>query len=254
MTERAHRVEEMRHHPRAGAERGPRALGVGVAVPDADHGPPRRQRRDLRRRHAFGRDRQQQRGQTRGGAEQHLQILRTHRSDQRGIMGALARGVDMRPLEMQPEKPRHARLGRRHARLDHRARDLRRVGDQRRKQPGRSEPPVRGADGGDLVQARIGAEHDPAAAVHLEVDETGREDAAVEVHPLAAFRQNALRTDLRHLAVRDPQRGVFVDPRPVENPRPGENLVHHTVSVTLRRCGGASGSSPRRRARASMNT
>ena len=57
----------------------------------------------------------------------------------------------------------------------------------------------------------------------------------------------------RKLAIVDDQRMAVDQPAAVENPRAGQNFPRHqTVSVTLRRWGGVSGSKPRRRASASM--
>ena len=95
-------------------------------------------------------------------------------------------------------------------------------------------------------------EHDAAAAVHLEVDEARRDQAAAEVDRLHAGRQRTARDDGLDAFAIDHQRRVVVPRQPVEDARAGEcEAPVHSVSVTLRRLGGASGSRPRWRAKAS---
>ena len=95
------------------------------------------------------------------------------------------------------------------------------------------------------------AQHHAIAAVHLQVDQTGGEDAARQHHPCA--RQRAAGRDQGdHLPDLDQQRRTPVQHPAVKHIRPDEMLQAHNVCVTLRRCGGVSGLQPRRRASASM--
>ena len=55
--------------------------------------------------------------------------------------------------------------------------DLGGVGDERGEEPGGAEAAVRGKDRGDALGRGIGVEQHPAAAVHLQVDEAGADDA-----------------------------------------------------------------------------
>ena len=50
-----------------------------------------------------------------------------------------------------------------------------RVAEQRRQQRGRAEPPVRRRDGGNSVRGRVVVEQHVSAAIHLSVDEAGRQ-------------------------------------------------------------------------------
>ena len=205
---------------------------------------------DLRRRRARRRQRHDQRRQPAGGVDEEREVRRLHRPDQPRVVRALAAGVEVRPLEVQPEEAGHALGGGGDPRLHRRAGDLGRVGDQRRQEPGRPEPRMRGADGADAVEVGVVVQHHPAAAVHLQVDEPRRQHPAAEPHPRAGGRL-VRRHDRRHAAVLDQERGSRVQPRPVEDRGAFEDR-RHSVSVTLRRWGGVSGLNPRRRASASM--
>ena len=76
----------------------------------------------------------------------------------------------------------------------------------------------------------------PAAAIDMQIQQTGRQYAAAELDDLA-----------RTLCIRDtsghhPKLRASLQPCAVEHCRARENLRRHTVSVTLRKCGGTSGS------------
>ncbi len=196
--------------------------------------PAARQRRDLPRRDALWRHRNDQHRQPARRVAEKREVRLLHRPDQPRVMRPLAPGIEMRPLEVQPEKPRHPVRRRRDARLHRRAGDLRRIRDQRRQEPGRPQQPVRRTDRPDPVQIRPAVQHHPAAAVHLQVDEPRRQHPPVQPNPLAR-RRLVRRHDRRHPPVLDHQRRPGVQPRPVEDRGSLEDRGGHTVSVTLRR-------------------
>ena len=111
---------------------------------------------------------------------------------------------------------------------------------------------VGGDDGrGAFCRPRLVEQH-AAAAVHLPVDQTGREHAAAQIALAPAGRTARMRHDRDDAPVLAGQRAVVDHPLAVEQPRAGVN-VHHRVCVTLLRCGGLSGSRPRARAHASTS-
>ncbi len=87
-------------------------------------------------------------------------------------------------------------------------------------------------------------EHDPAAAIHLRVDEARGQQPldGVAPHARAQILLEGNSGDARSL---DDDRASFEDMRAVENTSAGEGEAHHTVSVTFSRRGGLSGLRPR---------
>ncbi len=156
----------------------------------------------------------------------------------------------MRSLQMQAKKARHACLSRRNPQCDDMGGGLGRVGDQRRQHACGAKRPVRRADAAQTVHIGRAVQHQPAAAVHLQIQKCGGKDTGYGPAPLGrclGFGQDGgdpVRLDHQGVAVKET--------RAVNYPGAGQNLGHHTVSVTLRRCGGVSGSKPRRRANPSI--
>ena len=144
-----------------------------------------------------------------------------------------------------PSYPGQARLDRRLHRV-HRGFDLVEVvADQGRQEAGGSELAVRGADRCDRLDAGVVVEQPPAAAIDLHIDEAGDEDAAIEV-PDLDVRGHVLLADDRLDPIAVDQHAPALDERAVDQHSPvDERDAHHSVSVTLARCGGRSGSSPR---------
>ncbi len=238
----AHRVEKMRCTARTRAERRLGHLMRAVAVAEAHHSPRRRQCRDLLQRRGLGRQRHHQRGHPPRGLAHAAQILARHRTDQGRIMRPLPPGIEVRSFQMQAEEPRHPRLCRLHPGVDHGHGRLRCIRDKRGKNPRRPKHPMRSADVAQGGEVRRPVHHHPAAAIYLQVHETGGQRA---LYPLHQHAPGDLSNPHDPPAVED--HGPRAHPRPVENPR-GGNRPHHIVSVTLRRCGGTSGSKPRLRA------
>src|SRR5438552_12081828 len=108
---------------------------------------------------------------------------------------------------------------------------------------------MRGGDAGDTLGCRILVEQDAAAAIDLDVDIAGRKQAAAKIQRGAA-RSFGVRDDRGDALAFDDDRVVEEKIFAVEDPRAGKN-DHQTVSVTLRRLRGRSGSRPSRSASAS---
>ena len=108
---------------------------------------------------------------------------------------------------------------------------------------------MRGGDAGDGRGRRVLVEQDAAAAVDLHVDIPGRKQAAGKI-PRGAARSLGVRDDCGDALAFDNDRLVDEKLFAVEDPRAGKN-DHQTVSVTLRRLRGRSGSRPSRSASAS---
>ena len=109
-----------------------------------------------------------------------------------------------------------------------------------------AEQGVRGADGTDGIDRRIVVEQHAAAAINLQVDEAGNEQAAIEGHPFGIGRNRIRTGNAGDMAEFDQQRRVVVPVVPLENAGAGNGQqVAHTVSVTFLRAGGTSGLRPR---------
>src|SRR5882724_3172991 len=108
---------------------------------------------------------------------------------------------------------------------------------------------MRGGDAGDGLGRRLLVEQDAAAAIDLNVDIAGRKQTAGKVQRGAA-RSFGVRDDRGDPLGFDNDRLVDEKIFAIENPRAGK-YDHQTVSVTLRRLRGRSGSRPSRRASAS---
>ena len=162
-------------------------------------------------------------------------------------MGTLAARVQMRAFQVQAQKAGNALFRRRDPGSDDPVRRPGPVGDQRGQQACHPQP---GMGRADRCQRRhIGGpiHRHPAAAVHLQIDQSWREDTPVESHIRPSGRAQPQHPPVVH------DKGLpMVQPCAVKDRGPREGLAHHIVSVTLRRCGGVSGSNPRLRASPSM--
>ena len=173
VAELAHRVEEMRRHPRSGGEGAPpprsapvslcprltTAPAAASAAICAVGGALRRQRHDERRQPP-GRRAEHRRGRRRPSA-----------GSGAGSCAPLRRGSRCGPSRCSPRKPGTPAAAAATPAAIAARRDLAGVGDQRRQQPGGAEPGVGGADRPDAVEVGAVVQHHPAAAVHLQVDE-----------------------------------------------------------------------------------
>ena len=148
----------------------------------ADHGPGSAKPADLLWRHGAGRDRHHQRGQRLCRIAQQRQIGLGHRPDQGRVMRPLAPWVQMRPLQMQSKKPRHALAAGRNPRCDDLGNGLGRIGDQRGQQARRAKLGMGGADMGQGVGIRRAIHGNSAAPIDLQIDQPRRKDAPVQPH------------------------------------------------------------------------
>ena len=209
---------------------------------------------DLLRRYRFRRHRRQQHGHTLARLDQRCLIRLAHRPDQLRIMRALAADRQMRPLQMQAEEPRYPHVGRPCAGSDGGGRGLRRIGYQRRQQRRGAELRMRPADGLYGFQSRCSLNMNAAAAIDLQVDEARHQHAGARFGDLCRVGRLVALHHRFHEPVAHHHHGIAQPEFAIEDPRRGKGeTVAHSVSVTLRRLGGRSGSRPRRTANASTN-
>ena len=164
----------------------------------------------------------------------------------RRIVHALARDVEEWPLDVNAEDAGHARGDGGAHRGDGPRDDLEVGADQCWQEGGGAEAAVRGADGADRFDARCVVEEHAAAAVHLQVDEARQQQSAAQIvllgRPAAGVsrRQHIDDTPLLDEHALAAHEAVRAQHPPVD-----QCEAHQSVSVTLRRCGGASGLCPR---------
>ena len=97
---------------------------------------------------------------------------------------------------------------------------------------------------------RIFVDQGAAAAVDLNIDESRREQPSAEVALHAASRPLFMSNDGLYARPVQDERPIVEKMGAIEQARAGQH-EHHTVSVTLRKWRGLSGSRPNRRATAS---
>jgi hypothetical protein len=167
-----------------------------------------------------------------------------------GVVHAAPRMREERPLDVNAQYTRHTlRDGGAHG-LDGLSDHVQVVTDQRRQETRGPEAPVRGADRGDGFDAGMFVEQHAAAAVHLRVEEAGCQHAALEVYQPVGTRDAAGADHGLDAAIAHQQGLAGFEAVVGQYPAVAECLEHQIVSVTLFRCGGRSGSSPRARASA----
>ena len=215
MAELAHGVEEMRREAGAGREGGAGDFVGRIAMADRDMDARRGEARDLRRRNGLGRDRRQH--MLDAGRGQALEIALLHGADEVRIMGALARDREMRPLDMDAEAAGDV-CGDGVAN----GRDRRRghggaVGDQRRQQRRGPEAGMGGADRTHALDGRRVIEQRAAAAIHLQVDEAGGDEAAIQHDPLGSLRKRSRRCGAGDCAAIDEHRDIAEAAHAVED-------------------------------------
>src|SRR5213082_2289087 len=164
---------------------------------------------------------------------------------------ALARYVEERALDVNPEHARHAGLEGAAHRGDGARHHVEVGADEGRKESGGAEAAVGAADGADRLDGRGIVEEHAAAAVDLRVDEAGQQQLAAEIAPLRAPRAPVRGgDDIEYAAVLDEHASALREPVLEQHPAVDQGNAHQRVSVTLARCGGWSGSPPRASARA----
>ena len=122
------------------------------------------------------------------------------------------------------------------------------VADQRRQKSGGAEASMRDADAANRFDRRGIVEQHAAAAVDLHVDEAGQQHVAAQVVSVVCIANARVvaRQDSSDALAIDEHGDIIVETVVEQYATVDECLRHHTVSVTLRRCGGTSGSRPRR--------
>src|SRR5690606_6437803 len=120
------------------------------------------------------------------------------------------------------------------------------VADQGRQEAGGTEATVGGTDTADRLDAGIVVEQGATAAVDLDVDEAGQQQAALQVHPPRCDAARIVGRQHTHDArTVDRQRPALAQIFALQDAAVVQALPHQCVSVTLRRWGGRSGSWPR---------
>ena len=167
------------------------------------------------------------------------------------VVHAAARRREIRSFEMDADHAGHALGDRCVDRGDRFAHHVDVVADQRRQETRRAEAAVRFADAADRLDCRRVVEQHAAAAVDLAIDEAGQQQIAAEILDVEIGHAAIVRGDDRvdHAGV-DEHGDVVAETIRGQHARVDERRGHQTVSVTLLRCGGASGSRPRRTASA----
>jgi hypothetical protein len=174
-------------------------------------------------RHLLGCERDE-RAAGAGEIGQPVKVADVRNGDMVRPVDAGPRRADERTLQVDAEHA--AAAGRRACRRDGGLCLLPRIGDQRRQARRRPVTPMRAGDGPHALRRRLVVEQSPAAAVDLEVDETGSQYGVV--------RQSAQWPSVRNLprrrqpadaAVLDHHRGVAVPATAVENAVPEHRVA-----------------------------
>src|SRR5262249_42737739 len=105
---------------------------------------------------------------------------------------------------------------------------------------------MRGADGADRLDARRVVEKHAATAIHLQVDEAGQQQSAIEVVGLGGAAARIMRRQhVDDVPLFDEYALAAYEGVGTQHPPVDQREAHHSVSVTLRRLGGVSGLCPR---------
>ena len=164
----------------------------------------------------------------------------------RGVVNATALGVEIGTFDVDAEHARHFRVDRGAHGGDGARDDVQIVADERGQEAGRAEPAMGLADLAYGVDRRHGVEEHAAAAVHLRVEKTREEEMAAEIVALGAGAPRIPRSyDIDDPASIEQHDSIVLEAGVAKDATVDERDRHQTVSVTLRRCGGRSGSSPR---------
>lgn len=102
-------------------------------------------------------------------------------------------------------------------RLDGRKGDLGPVGDDGGHERGGAEACMRLADGAYTGHGGLVVQEHAAAAIHLNVDEAGRQKAARQIHNVRVARHIRLWQDFRHPSVIDQERVAGATNLPIED-------------------------------------
>ena len=176
----------------------------------------------------------------------HVQFGGVRRVEKPRVVHAAPRAAEIRTFEMDAQ---HAGYVVGDGRVDRRERAahlVRTVADERWQKTRRAELSVRRTDCADTVHVGPVVEQHAAAAVDLRVDEAWQQNQSTQVVDFDIRRDVACRDHGLDATVFDEHGDIVVPTLPGKYACIDECRRHHTVSVTLARCGGRSGSRPRR--------
>ena len=247
--QRRHRVVQMREAADAGIESGTDLFVAAGGVSRAQQHAARDERADGIGRYAFRRQRHH--GDAMAQRRHEFDLGLIGHAELPGVVRALARRRQIRAFQMQTENSRYSLGDRIAGRGDRIAHHLAIVADQGRQQTGGTEAPMRLRDAPQRIDGRRVVEQHAAAAVDLDVDEAGQQRVALQIVPRTRMRRHVRRiTDPSDASIGDHHRQAADQSAPGQYAAVDQHAPAHTVSVTLLRCGGTSGSCPRRSANA----
>ena len=198
---------------------------------------------DDRGRRAFGRQRHHGYAAVRRGQQLHRILIEA--AQFAGIVHTAAFVAEERTFDVDAEHAGHAaRDGFAH-RVNRLLHDVQIVADQRGQKSRGPETAMSTANGGDGLDARVAIEQHAAAAVHLRVDESGHQQLPVEIDGVIGADDLARIDDGLDASGANQQSSAALDAGVGQQLSVLEGQQHQTVSVTLLRCGGRSGSRPR---------
>ena len=177
----------------------------------------------------------------------------THLADEAGRMGTLALNIEKWSFDVNAENARMMSITRCLDRRNGLGKNTRRIGDDRRQHARRSERAMGAGNPAHRFNTWIIIEQCAATAIHLYIDEAGRQKPAVQGPPFEIRCNFAFWFDIGDPGTIDNYCESLTDRIAIENPGPGECKSHQTVSVTFLSNRGLSGSRPRARAAASIN-
>ena len=241
MVQAGHGVEQVGHARHAHIERAARQIIVGIGMADRKDDPGLTQSTRLAWFQIFGGDREHYPPCTRPRQQRDKAVIQ--RTKMVFGMDALARRVQHRTFHMNADAPRNIRSNGVVNGIQPCGDDIGPGADKRRQHAGRSEPCVGPGDSGDALHAGFVVEEDAAAAVHLNVDEAGDKNAARQIDMLVSTASDSIDGNDLSAIHRDRR---FAEPRAgriYSSVRECDRA--HRVCVTLRRCAGLSGLSPR---------
>ena len=231
VAERAHGIEQVGDAGEPVRHRRVHRVGVGLAVTGGDDDAARGERGDIRRCHALRCQCHQ--GATGGERGEQVDVALGWRPDRPRVMRPAARGVDVRPFEVDAEDSRLARVHRLAHRRDRPRHVGARAGDEGREEARGAEGAMGATDRRDRCRRRRVVEHHAAAAVDLEVDEPGGERAAREPRGAGGGGDRVLRHDVADCAVRQQQGATGGEP--LRRVQPGAHQgLHHRSSGLCR--------------------
>src|SRR5271170_323601 len=197
--------------------------------------------------------RQSQKGSPRPQAAQQRYQTGFEQAQMFRVVHTAARPIEEWPLDVNSEYAGEAGIERALYSRDRLPNRVQIVADEGRHEPGGAEAAMRRADRLYRFEAGIFIEQHTAAAVHLHIDESRQQQLPLKIHHhgVTAARISKIRQRFDARSRNQHDRAAH-QPCGGENTAVHQRAAHYTVSVILRRCGGWSGSRPRRAASASI--